>query len=355
MQIPAEYIGHGEFLEMGIIQEFYPLTTLENAEKWIQEDILDHYKDEYRIHIVRTTLKTATQIQNACIRKGVQFYKHDSDDRLEIKTIFNGVLDRHVVLAIKGFFRRANLIPNAWKMRIGATHELYTKTVDNNTQIQALPGRMSGYWRTQIEAGHKTGPHRTSIQAVEEYEIAFKDPFGKNSYHSAGFSKRKGKVTRADPTMISVQNISGLGGGIEIQENDTNSYRDYSDEQIVIQVCNLLGYRYTPTNENEQGFKETSLNSKSTVWSFSEAVRKVASGYGTNDGVTTYRTYYPCYMDTNDPNTLRFVVIIRPGTNPEKLAEVDARFPRLGVKVTSLLTEKSIKKSQKARTKAIMK
>ena len=33
MTIPESYIGHKEFLEKGIIQEFYPLNTKENAEK----------------------------------------------------------------------------------------------------------------------------------------------------------------------------------------------------------------------------------------------------------------------------------------------------------------------------------
>jgi len=213
MTIPTSYIGHKDFLEKGIIQEFYPLKNMENAEKWVQEDIIDNYLNDYRVHIVRVDNKTVNIVQNACILKGVSFRNHTSKDRLsddEINEFFKERLNKHIVLAVKGFLRRANLIPNNWKLRIGATHELYTQNVDNNVQIQGLPGRMSGYWRDIIEQGHKTGPHRTSIQSIIEYEMTYEDPFGSNTYQTSGFKKNKnGKVT-SNSTMLSSKNILNL-------------------------------------------------------------------------------------------------------------------------------------------------
>ena len=212
MTIPVAYIGHKDFLEMGIVKEFYSLTDTVNAEKWVQEDILDMYGDECRVHIVRVTAKSVNIVQNACIRKGIMFRNHTSDDRLsddEIKEFFKDPLINHIVLGVKGFFRRANLIPNRWKLRIGATHEFYTKRVDNNVQIQGLTGRMTGYWRNNIINGHKTGPHRTSIKAINEYEKTYDDPFGTNSYQTAGFKMKKGKCI-ADPTMLSTKHIKNL-------------------------------------------------------------------------------------------------------------------------------------------------
>ena len=212
MTIPASYIGHKDFLDKKIVKEFYNLNTKENAEKWVQEDILNHYGTDYRVHLVRVNAKTVDVVHNACIRKGVAFKNHTSTDRLsedEIKEFFKEPLTRHIVLGVKGFFRRANLIPNRWKLRVGATHELYTKKVDNNVQIQGLTGRMTGYWQDVIEGGHKTGPHRTSIKAIEEYEATYTDPFGINSYQTAGFKKKKGKVV-ADPTMLSAKHIENL-------------------------------------------------------------------------------------------------------------------------------------------------
>lgn len=337
MTIPASYIGHKDFVEKGIVKEFYALNTEENADKWVQEDILNHYGNDYRIHIVRVTAKIVHIVQNACIRKGIVYKNHTSDDRLsedEIKEFFKEPLAQHIVLGVRGFFRRANLIPNRWKLRIGATHELYTKVIDNNVQIQGLTGRMTGYWREDIEAGHKTGPHRTSIKAIEEYEKTYEDPFGANTYQTAGFKKKKGKVS-ADPTMLSPINISNLETVdlpvVKDEEIDINLYRIYSDEEVVRNVCKLLGYQYVLTKENADGFKETSLNNKTSVVSLRDAVKKVPTAYGTNKGIKTYRTYYPCYVDTTNKTSLRFVVIIRPGTDESKVIDCDAKFTSLSL------------------------
>ena len=214
MTIPDTYFGHSDFLARGIIQEFYSLGTTADAEKWIREDVLS-YETDYRIHIVRVNPKTVQHVQDACIRYGVTFRKHTSADRLtedEINEFFKHPLTRHIVLAIKGFFRRANLIPNSWKLRIGATHEHYVNndTLDFNVQIQGLPGRMTGYWRSEIEGGHRTGPHRTSIRAVTEYEKSYTDPFGKNSYQTAEFKKNKNGKVSSGNVMLSPKNILNL-------------------------------------------------------------------------------------------------------------------------------------------------
>ena len=230
MSIPASYFGHKDFLDKGIVKDFYSLSSKENADRWVQEDILTHYGADYRVHLVRVTARIVDVVQNACIRKGVAFRNHTSTDRLsedEIKEFFKEPLPQHIVLGVKGFFRRANLIPNRWKLRIGATHELYTKVVDNNVQIQGLTGRMTGYWRGDIEGGHKTGPHRTSIRAIEEYEKTYLDPFGTNSYQTAGFKKKKGKVV-ADPTMLSAKHIENLEA-VDLPEVDGHPEYDITE------------------------------------------------------------------------------------------------------------------------------
>jgi hypothetical protein len=191
MTIPDTYIGHKEFLERGIIKEYYPINNDETAEKWVQEDILTKYLLDYRIHIIRSDEKNKDFIFNACIRNKIDFKNHTSDDRIgyeELSNIFNNI-SNHLVIAVKGFYRRANLIPNEWKMKIGATHERYVKKYDTNVQVQGLPGRMSGYWKQEILNGHKTGPHRTSIDAINEYEEFYKDPFKIIKYNTSGSKK----------------------------------------------------------------------------------------------------------------------------------------------------------------------
>lgn len=333
MTIPASYIGHQDFLERGMVQEFYSLSTKEHAERWIREDILP-YDTDYRVHLVRLDRKTVDIVHNACIRLEIDFRNHTSTDRLspeDIEEYFNTPLKKHIVLGVKGFFRRANLIPNRWKLRIGATHELYTKKVDNNVQIQGLTGRMTGYWRDVLDAGHKSGPHRTSIKSIQEYEESYLDPFGRNSYQTTGFKKKKGKVTSV-PTMLHPKHIEHLEAVALPVSVDIQTYRIYSDENTIKSVCNILGYEYRPTIENKQGYKETSLNKAACVVSLREAVEKVPGCYGTNKGVVTWRTYLPCYVDTKDKSTLRFVLIVRPSTlehHKDKLAECDKKHASL--------------------------
>jgi hypothetical protein len=335
MTIPKSYIGHKDFLKLGIIKEFYSLGSDENAEKWVQEDITDNYGNDYRVHLVRLTTKIVHFVQNACIRKGVAFRNHTSTDRLsedEIKEFFKEPLTQHIVLGVKGFFRRANLIPNRWKLRIGATHEYYTKVVDNNVQIQGLTGRMTGYWREDIEAGHKTGPHRTSINAIEQYEETYENPFGPNSYHTNGYDKKKGKVTKK-PTMLSPKNILNMEAvdlpPVMDEIVDVNLYRIYSDENVVREVCKILGYRFVLAKDNDAGFKETSLRAEKRVVSLVEAVNYVPKSQGGGGGGLQSRRYYPCYTDTTNNASLRFVVIIEPNVDVAKITECDTKYPAI--------------------------
>lgn len=212
MTIPSNYIGHIDFLNKGIIKDFYAINTIQKANEWIETDIINNYGLDFRVHIARVTNKTVTIIETACMNKNIIFKNHTSTDRLiedEINELFKEPLNKHIVLCVKGFFRRANLIPNKWKLRIGATHEYYTKKVDNNVQIQGLPGRMTGYWKDIIDSGYKTGPHRTSIKAIQEYERVFNDPFGRNSYTTSGFNKKDGNIS-SQSIMLSPKNITGL-------------------------------------------------------------------------------------------------------------------------------------------------
>jgi hypothetical protein len=68
---------------------------------------------------------------------------------------------------------------------------------------------MTGYWRNILDAGHKTGPYRTSIQAVRDYEETYESPFGENFYKTAGFNKKMKKVKRKG-TMLSPMNMVGI-------------------------------------------------------------------------------------------------------------------------------------------------
>jgi hypothetical protein len=183
LTVPANYIGHNDLLERGILQEFYKVDSEETALKWVKEDIIDYYgPQDVRVNIIRTSEKCRRYIESACIQYDVEFHNHTSTDRIseeELESLFNSVrnYNKHCVIAVKGFYRRANLIPNAWKMLIGATHERCVNAPNENVQVQGLPGRMTGYWKDVIDGGHKTGPHRTSLAAIRKYEEWCENPW----------------------------------------------------------------------------------------------------------------------------------------------------------------------------------
>lgn len=115
----------------------------------------------------------------ACSQNNIDFRNHSCDERIDqnkLGQIFSTKLERHLVIAIKGLYRRANYIPNEWKLKIGATHESCTAKYDTSVQIQGLPGRMTGYWKNEIVNGHKTGQYRTSILAILAYDEFYNKP-----------------------------------------------------------------------------------------------------------------------------------------------------------------------------------
>jgi len=290
MSIPNEYIGHNEFLKNKIIQEFYPVNNATSAEKWITEDIINKYKNDYRVHIIRTSNKYKDFIANACKKLGIEFKNHTSDERIdkkELEKIFNNITN-HVVIAVKGFYRRANLIPNDWKLKIGATMEKHVKKVDVNVQVQGLPGRMTGYWKKEILAGHMTGPHRTSIKAIESYE---------QFYENINVLDNKPSKTPKLLTHPIIVNIKTL------EENTEPIIVKFKTEQEARDFCNIYHYNPLQINQNKNGFYENIIRKNKKVYSCKEIYTE--RKWATAD---KFR-FYPCYQDVNDKDTLEWWII----------------------------------------------
>lgn len=181
MTIPETYIGHKEFLEMGIIQEYYEINSSTLADKWIIEDIIENYGDDFRIHIIRTDAQNVSYIEESCLRNGVLFKNHTSIERINIEDLQHMIYEQskrtHIVIAVKGLYRRANLFHDAFKMKIGAIHERFSKAPNMNVQVQGLTGRMCGYHKKKMnEMNHRTGPYRTSVECIIEYEAFMANP-----------------------------------------------------------------------------------------------------------------------------------------------------------------------------------
>jgi hypothetical protein len=335
MTIPENYIGHEDFLKMNIIQEFYPLDTVGEAERWVQEDIIDRYGADYRIHLVRVRdskkINTRVNVENACKNKKVEFRIHTAEERIEdkeYKELFLDPLSNHIVIAVKGFFRRANLIPNQHKKRIGACHEMYTSTVDNNVQTQGFPGRLSGYWRDILEGGHITGPFRTSVKAMEEYIQHYKDGYDcSGDYQCAGMKKKNRNVNKKGRTMLNPPNAVNLPG----DENPAVSpfkreFEEFPTLELMNQCLKKINSRAHKKDEKDypldsNGFKMCATTESPKVQSYDDIRRLATTRPGRelsnmpktmidmkNIGSVTLRCYV-CYKDITDKNTECYVII----------------------------------------------
>jgi hypothetical protein len=108
---------------------------------------------------------------------------------------------------------------------------------------------------------------------------------------------------------------------------DIRYYRIYDSESALKGACSILGYKYMRRPTDSDGFKITTLNDKDQrKISLHDAIKKVPSAYGGGGGK---RSYYPCYVDTSDITTERFVLIIRPETDESKIEECDRKYPSL--------------------------
>lgn len=307
MTIPENYIGHNDFLELNIIQEYYPINNNQSAERWITEDILQNYKTDFRVHIIRTDEKNKDYILNACIRNKIDFRNHTSDDRIgheELSNMFNNITN-HLVIAVKGFYRRANLIPNEWKMKIGATHERHVKKYDTNVQVQGLTGRMTGYWKNVVLDGFKTGPHRTSISAINEYEAFYNNHETMEMLEKVKYNT----TTSSKHVFVNPVHVKNLEF-VEIDKKTEPIIVKFSKQEdakkyykTVLQE-KLQGRGPNQIKPDEFGYYKATIRSNKKIYSCHEIELERKHGLTENN----FR-FYPCYQDITDKKSLEWWLI----------------------------------------------
>lgn len=216
MQVPPEYVSIKYLYDKGMVKEYFKISSVTFAIHWIEEDIINHFGEDYRVHLISCDQKSSQNIVNACmLYQEVEALYHNSDDRLDKDTLnqyFVGKRTKHTIIMVKKFYSRANLIPNEWKMNIGSIMDRWTNNPDYNVLNQGLVRRMTGFWKTIIEDGHKMGVYRTSVASVLEYEKAYSDPTGDHKYVASGYRIKDGvpivKGIALDEDCVSGLNIS---------------------------------------------------------------------------------------------------------------------------------------------------
>jgi hypothetical protein len=257
---PDTYAGIQYYKESGIAKESYRLVDALEIKRWIQEDILDNYGSEFRPHLIRLP---AGKNMNMAIENfktvskelGVAFHCHDGDID-DHKTVFDALLtqkhERHIIIGLKSLYRRATRIADACKLQIGAVHISQTATRDNNVVAQDLIGRMCGFIRPQLEAGHKMGPIRCPLDALDEYLADFAGE--QTSYQTSGFKKTEDGISKLVPTMVNAVNFNIEADDIPLTtrvSSDDFDYRVFETETECIDFgkTTLKGHKFKKSTD----------------------------------------------------------------------------------------------------------
>jgi hypothetical protein len=90
-------------------------------------------------------------------------------------------------------------------------------------------------------------------------------------------------------------------------------------------------YNWTTRSRNDAGFYKASLDaSGKQVRSYAETIHKLPNLTGGRGETATHTRYVPCYLDTTDVSTLRYVIPIFPGVIYAKtMEEVKAALPEI--------------------------
>jgi len=275
-------------------------------------------------------------LESVCNDLDWDYLNHNSDERIDkIDTLMKNPPTKHTIIFIKGFWRASKRISG---QHVGATYEPIPKKRDVSVTGQGATARFCDnheYSGDQLDINLRP-LHYCDKGAIEKYVEWFNNDcdFSVSEYKSHRISSNgKGKVNSKE-TKVNPKIVNGITSETTEVKVDENKYRVYDNEIVFKKVCDILDYKYKPFKENSEGFKETSLNKKTAVISLEDVISKVHNAYGgtTDNGKTARRTFYPCYVDVKNKETLRFVVIIRPETDINMVKnEVDTIYPPIKI------------------------
>lgn len=314
--VPKNYVGIHYFLENNIIKQFYPMDNEENIDKWINEDILDNYGQTYRVHFIRGDKDNSDLIKKICNNYNIDFFEHNAIDNLHdnedndknFKNIFeNLVKNNHIVILIKGMFRRAEFIPVYWKRLIGAWHEKYVEKSDSGTAAQAGPGRNSWYWGNELKKGHKIGPIRSDIKSLQSYC----EWYNKNTKMYDVRNNRKSFVD-IDNSIKIKKNISTFETKLGLDFNGafkeiTDKIRYLKNNNNNYKNLNMRGPQINTWSKKlkDDGFYYCKITDKSEpiILDYKIAMKQNKWNFADNN----YR-FLICYKDINDYKTIIMIL-----------------------------------------------
>ena len=336
MTKPREYFGVEDMQDRGILKQAPPIRSVVQMERFIKTNGIEHFgENDPRVHIVRGTKKTRDFVQGACDNLGIKMYDHEHHSKLshdDLKSIF--LTRKHVVIFLKNMFGRADYIPNEMKVKIGFWLDKHVSenSRNANVQLQAGIGRMSGFYKSVVEAGHTMGYIFTNLSSVREYIAFYNNPSLANvQCHKSQPIFQPKYVKNADE----VKEISRLTNDLLVRGED--SYRVYQSENDINEAIQLMGYQNRDVQRvrDKNGFIVAKLEDghgvrAHHVTTVIDVIRAGKAYFHNGTGAERkkgWRVKYPCYLDLNNPSQSPvWVLQIKPG-DEFKLRTLDQAYP----------------------------
>jgi hypothetical protein len=322
------YTSAFDLLERGKLRQYKPLHG-DEAMPTIHEIANDVGNfDHPMYHFIRTPVwKDGHDLQQDTIDNfrrvfgdGCSFQKYDRKNSAgtedDINETLNHAPSTHTFIFIKEKLRCAKTLT---KKYIGVMYERYTNSVDDSTIIQGLVGRLTGYDYNGMSVCY------TNLESILRYERLWKSGFDDTSLEWRSGTTR---ISNGELSSIDTFNTLEDSDGSENEAPILDRYRVYAEEEVAQKVCHILyGKHFRLGKQNENGFYLTSPNhEKAKVYSVQEAVKVVHKCFGLK-GKRGKRLCLPCYVNTSDNNSIRFVVIVHPDVDQAKLLDCDNKFP----------------------------
>lgn len=149
------------------------------------------------------------------VNAGFVIKYHNSIDReMDIDQTMAAAPRWHTILVIKGFWRASKTFPDA---HIGVCYETYSENKDYNTEVQGLPGRLTGYGKQRGDLAPIIFCKMEAIDAWIAWYAGGCDYRQLDSYKSAKMKIRNNKIVSQKPSVLHASVVAGLAKHAEAE------------------------------------------------------------------------------------------------------------------------------------------
>ncbi len=308
------YISSYDLLKQGRIKQSRDLCGYNKNTQQVDNKVIENIKEIRQdiktfnqpcFHIIRTrngsnqdiTVQNFKQVFN----DSYDFINYDRESEYDdINKILINKPRVHTFVFIKEMCRCAKTLSKTY---IGILYDRHTKCPDDAVVIQGLVGRMTGYDDNGISICY------TNINSINKYEQIWNSAFENKAikWSSKTTTFRNGTLLAKNNTF----NNPKYYGFSQVNEQDKDPVViKFSSQNLVTEYYNnnlkarLNGRGPNKRNANIDGWYECTIRGVKKICSYDEIMAEKRHGLTKNN----YRLY-PSYLNTNDQNSLQWLLI----------------------------------------------